>query len=257
MTHQFDTKIVSYQLDGFADEVKTVEVDGKKFVADETDPTKPKLDDKQQPVPFTEGKKDDTAAPKIEDLSKLELAELAKLNPALAALLDEHGKLKTSLTKKEQEDKDAAEKALAEQGKWQDLANKRGEDLASITKERDQKEEQLGKYVETTKIVLDGLLKSIPKENLSLIPAEFSPRQQLEYIIKNADRLGAKVNAIDGKIDRNETTPTGTDEDKLMARITELTTKANSRTATNAELVELREAGSKLTQLRRAKEAGK
>jgi len=255
MNTHFATKIVSHTTDGFEEAVKVVEVEGKKFIADETDPTKPKLDDKQQPIPFVDKEVKPTL--KIEDLSTADLAELAKHSPALAALLDEHGKLKGTLTQKEKDDKEAAEKALAKQGEWQKLADTRGAELITVTKERDQKEEMLAKYVKTTEAVLEGLLKSIPKENAGLIPADFSPRQKLEYIIANAERLGAKVNAIGGKFDKSDITPEGTEEAKIEERISVLTKKATERVATQAELKELRELGSKLTELLRAKQAGK
>lgn len=254
MDYTLVTKIVTHRFNGFEDAVKTVEVDGKKFLADDTDPTKPKLDDKQQPVPFVEKKVEDI---KIEDYSKAELAELAKVNPKVAELLDAENKRKDKETKDEKARKEKEEKDAAEKGEWQKLADSRKGDLEKVTAERDQKEEQLGKYVETTKKVLEGLRNSIPKENLGLIPADFSPRQQLEYIIANAERLGAKVNAINGKIDKNEVVPTGTDEDKLQARITELTDKAQKRTATSGELQELRQAGMKLTELKREAAAKK
>lgn len=252
MHNHFVTEVVTHSRNGNEAPVepKIVEVEGKKFLADDTDPSKPKLDDKQQPIPYVEKKVD---APKIEDISKATLEELAKANPALAALLDEHGKLKTTLTDKEKEALEKANKELEEKGEWQKLATTRGTELETTKGTLKQKEDMLGKYVETTQKVLDGLLKTIPKENLSLIPADFSPRQKLEYIIANADRLGAKVNAAGGKIDKSDETPAGTDEDKMVTRIEELTKKATARTATNTELQELRELGSKLTALRREK----
>lgn len=253
MNKQFVTTIVSHNFNGNEVEVKTVEVDGKKFIADETDPTKPKLDDKQQPVPFVDTK----VVPKIEDLSKADLAELAKVNPHVAKMLDD-AKARTEADEKAAAEKKAAdEKAAGEKGEWQKLADTRAQELEGTKGTLKQKEEMLGKYVETTEKVLKGLLATIPKENVSLIPADFSPRQKLEYIITNAARLGAKMNAVDGKIDKNDLTPNGTDEDKLMARMAELTTKANARTATTAELTELRQTGMKITELRREAAAKK
>lgn len=248
------TKVVLHSINGFEIEVKTVEVDGKKFVADDTDPSKPKLDDKQQPVPFVEKKADDT---KIEDLSKAELTELAKVNPHVAKMLDDAKKREeadtTAADQKKKDEEEAAKKA----GDWQKLAETRGTDLETTKGTLKTKEEMLGKYVEMTEKILTNVLATIPKENLALIPAEFSNRQKLEYIFANSARLGAKVNAIDGKIDKSTVEVTGTEEDKMVARITELTAKAQAKpmTATNAELAELRQLGTKLTTLRRTKEA--
>lgn len=253
MYNDFVTEVVLHKFNGFEEQVKTVEVDGKKFVADDTDPTKPKLDDKQQPIPYVEKKAD----VKIEDLSKAQLEDLAKVNPHVAALLDADKKRKEDDEKAANDRKKKEEDDAAKAGEWQKLAEGRGTELETTKGTLKQKEEMLGKYVETTQKVLDGLLKTIPKENLSLIPSDFSPRQKLEYIIANADRLGAKVNAAGGKIDKSDDTPAGTDEDKLLARITELQKKATDRTATSAELTELRQAGIKLTELRREKEAKK
>lgn len=257
MNTQQTSKIVLHPFNGNEEEVKFVEVDGAKFVADETDPTKPKLGDDQKPVPYVEKKADDVVVPKIEDVSTAELEDLAKHNPKLAALLDTQKKREADDKKAADEKVAAEEKAASEKGEWQGLAEKRGTDLTKMTAERDQKEEQLGKYVKTTEAVLKGLLASIPKENVGLIPSEFSPRQKLEYIIANSSRLGAKMNAAGGKIETSDEHPAGGEEEKLIARITELTKKATDRTATSIELAELRQAGIKLTDIRSKKEAEK
>lgn len=252
MSNKYVTEVVSRKFNGFEDAPKFVEVDGKKFIADDTDATKPKLDDKQQPIPYVEKKADDI---KIEDYSKAELADLAKVNPKVAALLDAQKKREEDDEKAKGDQKKKDEEAAEKNGEWQKLAEGRGTELESTKGTLKQKEEMLGKYVETTQKVLDGLLKTIPKENLTLIPADFSPRQKLEYIIANSERLGVKVNAAGGKIDKNDETPAGTEEEKLVARMTELQKKATDKVATNAELAELRQVGSKITELRRAKAA--
>lgn len=252
MNTQWLSQIVLHSYNGNEDEVKVVEVDGAKFVADDTDPSKPKLDADQKPIPFVEKKVEDI---KIEDFSKADLEQLAKVNPKVAEMLDSIKKRDEEDGKKAEEAKKKEDEAAAKNGEWQGLAEKRGTELETTKGTLKQKEEMLGKYVETTQKVLDGLLKSIPKENLTLIPSDFSPRQKLEYIIANAARLGAKVNAAGGKIEDNEEHPAGSEEDKLVARIEELTKKATDRTATATELAELRQMGSKLTEIRRKKEA--
>lgn len=256
MNNQFVTKVVLHSINGFEVEVKTVEVEGKVYVADETDPTKPKLGEDKQPILHVDKK---VELPDIKDLSKAELADLAKHNPAVAKMLDDNKKRDEADQKRADDAKKKEEDDAAKAGKWQELAEGRGTELATTKATLATKEEQLGKYVETTKVVLAGLMASIPKENQSLIPTDFSPRQQLEYIIKNAKSLGAKVNSIDGKIDKSTTEVTGTEEDKMVARIEELTKKAQAKpmTATAVELQELRQLGSKLTTLRRTKEAAK
>lgn len=246
------TKIVSHKFNGHEDTV-TVEIEGKKYVADPADPTKPKLGDDQKPVLFTET--NEPVVPKIEDVGKAELAELAKVNPHVAKMMEDAKNRSDSDSKAEKERKDKEEKEAAAKGEWQALATTRGTELETTKATLGQKEEMLGKYVEMTKTVLAGLMKSIPKENLGLIPAEFSPRQQLEYIVANAERLGAKVNAIGGPIEKSEVKPEGTDEDKMVARISELTKLSQERKATSVQLVELAELGSKLTALRREKGA--
>lgn len=252
MSKTFVPKIVSHLFNGNEDEV-VVEVEGVKYIADPTDPTKPKLGDDQKPIPFVDKKVD----VKIEDLTKAELADLAKVNPHVAKLLDDQKKREEADTKAEQDRKKKEEDDAKEKGNWQQLAETRGNELDTTKKTLAQKEEMLGKYVGMTENILKGLLNTIPKENIALIPADFSPRQKVEYIFANADRLGAKVNAAGGKIEKNETEIAGTEEAKLSARITELTAKANNRTATNSELTELQEVGSKLTQLRREAAAKK
>lgn len=253
--NQFVTEVVLHKFNGNEEPVVPVlvEVEGKKFLADETDPTKQKLVD-GKPVPYEEKK---TEIPKIEDLSKAELADLAKHNPALAKLLDDNKKRDEADTKRADDEKKRIEEDAKKTGKWQELAESRGTELETTKTELTQKGEQLGKYVETTKLVLEGLKKSIPKENLDLIPADFSPRQQLEYIIKNGARLGVKTNAIDGKVDKNDETPAGTEVEKLEKRMTELQKKATDRTATSAELQELRQVGMKITEVKREAAAKK
>ncbi len=242
--------IVIHEFNGFAD-ADFIEIEGKKFVIDETDSTKAKVDDKGEPILFVEQKKDDATNPDTDtnDYTKADIESLAKVNPHVAALLDAQKKREEEDQKKAEEAKKAEEEKAEKDGEWQKLAATRSSELESFKGTLKQKEDMLGKYVDTTEKVLKGLLDTIPKENQTLIPAEFSPRQKLEYIITNASRLGAKVNSVDGHIEKSDTNPQVTEQDKLVTLIKELTDKGDTRTSLESQ--NLRQAGMKLTELRR------
>ena len=190
----FTKNVVSvHKFNGFVEpEIKFVEVEGKKFVDDGSG--KAKLDDKGQPIPFTENNQ----KPEIKDLSNAQLEELAKVNPHVAKLLSDKTEAdakEAARIKKEEDDK---RKAAEEKGEWQSLAQSEKTKREELEGKLAEKEELLGKYKGSVDQVLKEILSTIPKENLGLIPEEFSPRQKLEYIIKNAKTLGAKITNIKG-----------------------------------------------------------
>lgn len=227
---------------------KFVEVEGKKFIDDGTG--KAKLGEDGKPIPFVEKQ----ATPEIKDLSKAELAELAKVNPAVADLLKKQKERDEQDEKDKQTRKEKEEKEAAEKGEFKQLAESRGQELEQTKGLLKQKDEQLGKYVDTVNTILTSVLATIPKENLSLIPDGFSPRQKLEYITKNAKLLGAKiVGGAGSPINKSEVQPEGTEEEKLVARFQELQKKGSTRTA--AENDELMKVGTKIKEIRTARNA--
>ena len=217
---------------------KFVELDGKKFIPDDDDPTKAKVGEDGKPVPFKEDDKGDDGKDGKEDdeLADKSLEDLAKVNPAVAKMLEDQEDAKKEKEKEEKEKKDAEDKKAGEDGKWQDLAEERKTKNESLQKDLDKSGEILGKYVNSTKEILKNVIDTIPEENRGLIPEDFSPRQQLEYITKNQKLLGAKVSqAQGGKVGKNDDTPIGTQEEELIKEIDEFTKKARDNTITAAE----------------------
>lgn len=229
-------EIVSHYQNGFEDDVKFVEVDGQKYVADATDPTKPAVDDKGAKVPFVA--KDDKGG---EDKGGKggSLEELAKTNPEIAKLLDDKKKLEDSTAKALADAAKAAEDKAEKDGEWKTLAEQRKADLEKAQSDLAQKEEILGKYVTSTKAILKDVMETIPAEKRGLIPENFSPREKLEYITKNAKVLGASVNTKGGGIPPNDGDPAPTDEAKLATEIETLRKKENKTSSDHTKIFEL------------------
>lgn len=247
MSKKIVSEIVLHSVNGNEEQSdKFVEVDGKKFVDDGSG--KPKVGEDGKPVPFEEKK----AEPPKVDLANAGLEELAKVNPHVAKMLADQTEEQKKAAEKKKEEEENQRKEAEKNGEWQKLADefkKKNEDLTGLL---DQKNEQLGKYVKSVETILAEVLKTIPKENLALVPDKFSPREKLEYITQNAKLLGAKIiGAAGGKIENNDTTPTATDEDKLVAEIDELKKKGGTRTASETEL--MLEKAKKLKEIRTKK----
>jgi len=174
---------------------KTVTVDSVEYLAD--DKGEIKLDGEEKIVydPEKHGKedkpkpKDDDKKPKV-NAADAELEALAKVNPKVAKMLEE----KATADKKIEDDRIAAEKAAeddaAKQGEWQELAETRATKLKDLEDKHEKQGDQLGKYVDSTKRILEETLKTIPEENRGMIPEDYSPRQQLEYITKECEGVG-------------------------------------------------------------------
>lgn len=237
-----------YSVNGYEDDVKFVELDGQKFVADDTDPAKAKLDDKGEKIPFAP-KAADGGAGGGGNSEDLEL--LAKTNPAIAKLLDERKQREIDDKKREKEEEDRKEKEAAEKGNWQKLAEDRAKKIEELTQDNSKKEEILGKYVGSTKAILAEVVATIPKENLGLIPENFSPREKLEYITKNAKLLGAKIVGAGkgGAIDKNDVEPPSTDLEKLNNEFLDLQKKPNK---TGVDYTKMQELGKKIKEVRAA-----
>lgn len=240
--------VVTHIFNGNADEdVKFVEVEGQKFVDDGTG--KPKVGDDGKPVPFVEKKQDVPPAIKVEEA---DLETLAKSNPHVAKLLDEKRQREADDAKSAEERKKAEEEDAKKKGEWQKLADERGAKLTEAEGKLKTKDEMLGKYVETTKAVLAKFLALVPKERQSLIPADFSERQKLEYVMTNLEALGVtSAFGKGGDIPKNDDAPNATEEGKIVARIDELTKKGGART--RAEDSEMFELAGKLKAIRQKK----
>gem|GEM_PF-2833823 len=221
-----------------------IEKDGQRYVGDKDGKV---LEEDGKPVVYDPAKHKD-ADP---DLSALELETLAKANPHVARVLQE----------KQEAEAKAKELAEAEEKKRQEEAQKKGEfqklyeEATGKLKERDGElgklKESVKSYSETIDTLLNQMLEQVPKEKQALIPADYSSKKKLEYILANAAALGAETVLKKGsEVPKNDKAPVG-DEAKLVAEIEELTKKAN-RTPTENTL--MWEKAKQLKELRAAKQ---
>jgi len=228
------------------DEPVAVEVEGKKFVDDGTG--KAKLGDDGQPIPFVEK----VVVDKSFDAAKADLEKLGEINPLVAKMLEANKKFGDDIAVKEEETQKAITKELEEKGEFKTLAETRATEIVEKDKTIAQKDEQLGKYVKTVESILEATLATIPKENISLIPAEFSARQKLEYISQNSKILGAQLTAVkQGEgVDKNDLNANTSEEEVLSVEVDELMKKPNK---TKQELDILYDKSKKLTRIRKAR----
>ena len=242
---------------GFEEDAdKFVEIDGKKFIPDVKDPTKAKVGDDGEPMPFKdEDNKGGNGDDEDDDLADKSLEDLAKVNPEVAKMIENQKEAKKQKEEEVKKKKKEEEAEAEKKGKWQGLAEDRKVKNEALQEKLDKKDDILGKYVGSVKAVLDNVISTIPEENRGLIPEDFSPRQQLEYITKNQKLLGAKVSqAQGGKIGKNDLTPTGTKEDELVKEISEFQKKARKETLTATENETFFEKAKELKKLRAEKD---
>lgn len=227
-----------------------VEIDGKKFLADEKGEVIKGEDG--SPVPFVEDNNNDG---KAEDKSSLEdkpLEELAKLNPAIKRLIDERNEMLKKLEERAKAEEAERRKNAEKNGEWQKIADEERAKRELIEKKLAEKEELLGKYKGSVESILKEAIKTIPEEKRSLIPDKFSPREKLEYITRNAAILGAKIiGSVGDKVDKNDEAPNTNEEAKLVAEIEELMNKGANRTHLETNL--MLEKSRKLQELRASK----
>lgn len=228
---QTKKKYIVHLFNGHADEViKFVEVEGKKFIDDGTG--KAKLDDKQQPIPYVENKGGDN---KDIDLEKLDLEILAEKNPHVKKMLEDQ-RVRAENDKKLEDDKKAKEEADAiKNGEFQKVIENNNKKITDLSAESENQKKMLSNYKTTIVSILTTVKASIPKDKLSLIPDKFSEREQLEYIVKNAEILGAKsIFGKGGDIPPSDKPPIGTDLDKAIERFGELQKKGGAKTPTES-----------------------
>ena len=176
-----------------------------------------------------EGKGEEKKEEKKEEVKVLATLEaLAKENPEVARILQEREEATNRLTELEKSIEGDKNKAKLEQGKFQELyeetLNKYNENMKEVEKNK----KILSKYIDSTKQILAETMKTIPEENRSLIPSNFSPREQLEYISTNARLLGAKVGSNKGSgVPENDESPTLNEEQKIQKEVSELMKKEN------------------------------
>lgn len=239
--------LVTHAINGnIEEEVKFVEVEGKKFVDDGSG--KPKVGDDGQPIAFVEKKGNDT------DPASQSLEELAKTNPAIARILEEKKVADQKIADAEKAEAERKRQEAEKNGEWQKLADERQAEIDRLTSDIAKKDSMLGKYKGSVESILKEVLATIPKDKQSLIPADYSPRQKLEYITKNAKVLGAKgVNAGE-KIEGSDKQPDLNEKEKLTNRLKELLGKKDktpeeqrelSKVATDLKKIQTDEAAAK------------
>lgn len=226
MYQSFVTKIVTHRINGDVDDApKFVEIDGKKFVPDAADPKKAKVDDKGQPVQYVESPN-----------NPLPLEELAKTHPDLANLLKERNEWTQKEMERVKAEQKKTEEDAAKKGEWQKLFEDGKKRASELETELEDKKKQLEKYAQSTKEILDGVMKTIPEKNRALIPDDYSPRLKLEYITKNSELLGARFAMPSGApVPSNDKNAPINDETKLLNELTELQKKSKEKGLTVAE----------------------
>lgn len=202
-------------------------------------PEEKKPEEKPEEKPAEKKPEGEPEKKSIEDLAK-DNPELAKLIEERKALQDKIDAEETARKAKEAEETKAREEAAAKNGEWEKLAKEREARIAELEKDNAQKSDHLDKYILTTNTTLENIMQTIPEENRGLIPEDFSPRQKLEYITKNAKLLGAKVSeAKGGSVPPNDKQPAGTEEERLQSEFNDLQKKVKDGTATAAESASL------------------
>ena len=221
-----------------------IEKEGNRYVADKDGKV---LEEDGKPVVYDPAKHKD-ADP---DLSAFELEALAKANPHVARMLQE----KQDAEAKAKELTDAEEKKKQEEAQQKGEFQKLYEEATGKLKEKDGEvgkfKELVKGYTETIETLLTQMLEQVPKDKQALIPADYSAKKKLEYILANAAALGAETVLKKGsEIPKNAAAPLG-DEAKLVTDIEELM-KKSPRTKTEDTL--LWEKSKLLKELRAKKE---
>lgn len=217
---------------GHADEVvEFVEVDGAKFVKGEDGKAKTGEDGK--PIPYVakekiEVKDDKGVKVDITDYTNAELEELAKVNPKVKKMLDDKAASDKKIADQEAAEAKRKEDDLKARGEWQKLAEDAQSKATGLEEKLKEKEEMLVKYKGTVEGVVDSIIKTIPEDKRNLVPAKFSPREKLEYIVQNAASLGATVSFTQGGKPDKSDTDTGnlTEDQKLVKEIADIEAKA-------------------------------
>ena len=191
--------------------------------------------------------------PKQEDKKepqKVSIEELAKTNPELAEMLKEREEMKQKETERMEAERKRQEEDAQKKGEWEKLYGDSKKRVEELERDIDTTKKQLGKYAQSTKEILENTLKSIPADRHSLIPDSFSPREKLEYIMKNAKLLGASVTSAGAGVPKNDDGAPVNEEAKLIVEINDLQTKSQKQTLTPAEQTAFYEKAKQLKALR-------
>lgn len=223
--------------------MKVIEIEGKKFEADDDGKVINGEDGKPKPYvdPADNKDKDKDKDKQTIDPANADLEELAKVNPKLADFMKQAQENSTKLTEKEKADQDAERKRLEEKGEWEKIA-KQNEDAAKKAQADLAKSNELLKaYKGTMSEALAALMAEIPDDKKALIPEAFTERQKFEYIIKNAEQLGAKsaLTKKGGKVPGNDEEKPTDEAVTMQKRFDELAAKSGKSRVEETEMLDL------------------
>lgn len=240
-----------------------VEIDGNAFVEDPNNEGEPLTTDDGEKVPYSERDKvadkfsdEDNDADKSKDddkdLSNIPFDELKEKHPKVAEKLKEAKKYREQLEDIKKKQKEREEQKKKKKGKYEELLKEKEKELEEIQSENKKRKSLLSKHKETIDRILEDIEEQIPEERRTLIPSNFSNRQKLEYIVENAEHLGAKV-AINkgGDVPSNQDNPPLDREGKLQKEFQELMNKDDLSVREDQKL---RELSKKLKEIRKSKE---
>lgn len=231
-----------------------IEIEGKKFVQDPENEGEPLKDDEGNPIPYEEvegeeGDEEDNS----EDISSYSFDELKNKIPEVAKLVEEKQKQEQKLKEIEEERKKREERKKEEEGKWKELLEDKKKEVSELVDEKTKLKNLLAKHKETISTLLSEVEKTVPEDRKSLIPQEFSKRQRFEYIVKNAELLGAKV-ALNkgGSVPPNQDEPPMDEEAQVQQEFNELMSKERNLTPSEQDKAE--ELAKKLKEIRKRKD---
>jgi len=211
---------------------KFIEIDGKKYQAD--DKGEALKDAQGNMIPYVEPTQDPI------DPSKVDLDELAKVNPHVARMMAEKADADKKLAEAAQAEEDRKREEAEKKGEWQKLSEEEREKRKAAEAKAAKAEALVGNYKQTVDGIVTNMLKDIPEEKKALIPAQFNSRQKLEYITTNAKFLGINVaNNKGGGVPPNENEPNLDEESKVRKEFEELRVKQNKTSTEEQHLVEL------------------
>ena len=208
-----------------------IEKEGKFFKADDTSKQILVVDGKEVEATPEEVKAfqeaNDKGGKKGDEGAKKSIEDLAKENPDVAKLLEDFSGVNKRLNDLEEEKKKKEMEDAKAKGEFEKLFTDESTAHKDTRANLDKVTRLLDEYKQTTEGILTDVMKGIPKEKQSLIPAEYSPRKKLEYIIANGAILGVSTILKKGDIvPPNDGQPLN-EEATLVKEIEELRLKAN------------------------------
>jgi hypothetical protein len=164
--------------------------------------------------------------PDVVNMSEDDIAKEAENSPVLARVLAERNEAQRKLSDAEtNHQKELDELAKNDKG-FGSLYKTEVEKNTKLESELNKANSLLREYKTSLDNVVSEFLKYIPKEKQSLIPADYSAKKKLEYILSNATALNVDSILVKGsKVPKNENEPELSREQTLVKEINELMAK--------------------------------